>query len=76
VKKEQNGKESLRRLKPTVGCNPSKRKRRIILCDASSLVDSLAAHIRSPAACKFPIKNSPLRGISNDSSRKENESIV
>jgi len=24
VKKEQNGRESLRRLKPTVGCNASK----------------------------------------------------
>ena len=28
VKKEQNGRESLRMLKPTVGCNVSKRKRR------------------------------------------------
>jgi len=28
VKKEQNGRESLRRLKPTVGCNASKRRRR------------------------------------------------
>jgi hypothetical protein len=26
VKKEQNGRESLRRLKPIVGCNASKRK--------------------------------------------------
>jgi hypothetical protein len=25
VKKEQNGRESLRRLKPTVGCNACKR---------------------------------------------------
>jgi hypothetical protein len=31
VKKEQNGRESLRRLKPTVGCNASKRRRRSIL---------------------------------------------
>ena len=59
MKKKQNGRESLRRLKPTVGCNASKRRRRSILCDASSFVDSLAAHIRSPAACKYPIKNSP-----------------
>jgi len=29
VKKEQNGRKSLRRLKPTVGCNASKRRRRI-----------------------------------------------
>jgi hypothetical protein len=28
VKKEQNGRKSLRRLKPTVGCNASKRRRR------------------------------------------------
>jgi hypothetical protein len=28
VKKEQNGRESLRRLKPTVGCNASKRRRK------------------------------------------------
>jgi hypothetical protein len=28
VKKEQNGRESLRRLKHTVGCNASKRRRR------------------------------------------------
>jgi hypothetical protein len=27
VKKEQNGRESPRRLKPTVGCNASKRRR-------------------------------------------------
>jgi hypothetical protein len=26
VKKEQNGRKSLRRLKPTVGCNVSKRR--------------------------------------------------
>jgi hypothetical protein len=29
VKKEQNGRKSLRRLKPTVGCNASKRRRRL-----------------------------------------------
>jgi len=28
VKKEQNGRKSLRRLKPTVGCNAIKRRRR------------------------------------------------
>jgi hypothetical protein len=28
VKKEQYGRKSLRRLKPTVGCNASKRRRR------------------------------------------------
>jgi hypothetical protein len=28
VKKEQNGRKSLRRLKPIVGCNASKRRRR------------------------------------------------
>jgi len=28
VKKQQNGRESLRKLKPTVGCNASKRRRR------------------------------------------------
>jgi hypothetical protein len=28
VKKEQNGREALRRLKPIVGCNASKRRRR------------------------------------------------
>jgi len=28
VKKGQNGRKSLRRLKPTVGCNASKRRRR------------------------------------------------
>jgi len=28
VKKEQNGRKSLRRLKPTVGCNASKRRRK------------------------------------------------
>jgi len=28
VKKEQNGRKSLRRLKPTVGCNANKRKKR------------------------------------------------
>jgi hypothetical protein len=27
VKKEQNGRKSLRRLKPTVGCNANKRRR-------------------------------------------------
>jgi hypothetical protein len=27
VKKDQNGRESLRRLKPTVGCNTSKRRK-------------------------------------------------
>jgi len=30
VKKEQNGRKSLRRLKPTVGCNASKRKNIIV----------------------------------------------
>jgi hypothetical protein len=29
VKKEQDGRKSLRRLKHTVGCNDSKRRRRI-----------------------------------------------
>jgi len=29
VKKEQNGRKSLRRLKPTVGCNAIKRRRKI-----------------------------------------------
>jgi hypothetical protein len=28
VRKERNGKESLRRRKPTVGCNASRRRRR------------------------------------------------
>jgi len=28
VKKEQNGRQSLKRLNPTVGCNASKRRRR------------------------------------------------
>jgi hypothetical protein len=28
IKKEQNGRKSLRRLKPIVGCNASKRRRR------------------------------------------------
>jgi hypothetical protein len=28
MKKEQNGRKSLRRLKPTVGCNASGRRRR------------------------------------------------
>jgi hypothetical protein len=28
VKKGQNGRESLRRLKPTVGCNACRRRRR------------------------------------------------
>jgi hypothetical protein len=28
LKKEQNGRKSQRRLKPTVGCNASKRRRR------------------------------------------------
>jgi hypothetical protein len=32
VKKEQNGRKSLRRLKPTVGCNASKRRRRSHSC--------------------------------------------
>jgi len=31
VKKELNGRKSLTRLKPTVGCNASKRRRRNIL---------------------------------------------
>jgi hypothetical protein len=31
VKKGQNGRKSLRRLKPTVGCNAGKRRRRRIL---------------------------------------------
>jgi len=31
VKKEQNGTKSLRRLKPTVGCNASKRRRQLCL---------------------------------------------
>ena len=30
MKKEQNGRESLIRLKPVVGCNASKRRRRIL----------------------------------------------
>ena len=30
MKKEQNGRKSLRRLKPTVGCNASKRRRRSV----------------------------------------------
>ena len=29
MKKEQNGKESLRRLKPIVGCNASKKRKKI-----------------------------------------------
>ena len=37
MKKEQNGRESLRGLKPTVGCNASKskriiRRRRVMAC--------------------------------------------
>jgi hypothetical protein len=31
VKKEQNGRKSPRRLKPTVGCNASKRRRKIYI---------------------------------------------
>jgi len=31
VKKGQNGRKSLRRLKPTVGCNASKRRRRRVV---------------------------------------------
>jgi hypothetical protein len=31
VKKEQNGRKSLRRLKPAVGCNASKRRRRKVI---------------------------------------------
>jgi hypothetical protein len=30
VRKGWNGRKSLRRLKPTVGCNTSKRRRRLI----------------------------------------------
>jgi hypothetical protein len=30
VKKEQTGRKSLRRLKPTVGCNASKRKKKFV----------------------------------------------
>jgi hypothetical protein len=29
IKKEQNGRESMRRLKPIVGCNASKRRSRL-----------------------------------------------
>jgi len=32
VRKEQNGRESLRRLKPVVGCNASKRKKKKKIC--------------------------------------------
>ena len=32
MKKGQNGRKSLRRLKPTVGCNASKRRRRRSAC--------------------------------------------
>jgi hypothetical protein len=31
IRKGWNGRESLRRLKPTVGCNASKRRRRICI---------------------------------------------
>ena len=31
MKKGQNGRKSLRRLKPTVGCNDSKRRRRSLV---------------------------------------------
>jgi hypothetical protein len=38
VKKEQNGRKSLRRLKPTVGCNASKRRiYYLILCKQCSV---------------------------------------
>ena len=33
MKKEQNGRESLRRLKLIVGCNASKRRRRIFITE-------------------------------------------
>jgi hypothetical protein len=38
VKKEQNGRKSLRRIKPTVGCNASKRIRRRRSSSSSSIL--------------------------------------
>jgi len=38
VKKEQNGRDSLRRLKPAAGCNASKRKKRRILSCAEPCI--------------------------------------
>jgi hypothetical protein len=43
VKKEQNGRGSLRRLKPTVGCNVCKRRRRMHLCTIIGIVYLLCA---------------------------------
>ena len=39
MKKEQNGRKSLRRLKPTVGCNASKRRRRYHCMSFFTLLD-------------------------------------
>jgi hypothetical protein len=40
VKKEQNGRKSLRRLKATVGCNASKRKRKRCISKYCTLQNS------------------------------------
>ena len=51
MKKEQSGRKSLRRLKPTVGCNASKRRRRRRRCPSVFL--SLCVSVRlNVSACR------------------------
>jgi hypothetical protein len=46
MKKGHNGRKSLRRLKPTVGCNASKRRRRYPCTSFFTLLDENIHNIR------------------------------
>jgi hypothetical protein len=56
VKKGQNGRKSLRRLKPTVGSNASKRRRRRKRCQLT-----LCPLYTSRKTSSYPKKWKPLR---------------
>jgi hypothetical protein len=52
VKKEQNGRKSLTRLKPTVGCNASKRRRRNTKQNAGTFFDFISSQFVLKASSK------------------------
>ena len=52
MKKEKNGRESLRRLKPAVGCNASKRREKEIIV----LAQLFPVNCRKPLHCvMYPV---------------------
>jgi len=65
VKKEQNGRGSLRRLKPTVGCNASKRKKKIVFTTEKDITQIKRTYLQISywVPDSFPAVKRPGRGV-------------